>query len=318
MIHDKGISRLSGIRKVQKGKWYFGFICSNCKGNIYSLENTHKLNESPIKGNGKFSVPCFNCNTDEIIYSTSDIKIIKAKKNINFSNALPRKKPSNRPKQPIKTRYSKAKPTFGTSFLEERPECAVIIARCISIWSYIDNDFALLLAAILGINTQPALAMFLAIQNSRTQIDVLNAAAEVSLSESDYELMSAILNIRSAYEKERNSLVHGLYGWSNIVKNGILWMEQKYSVRHTATVWSSDYQDMDQSRITKHTFVYEPEDLETIAINFEWLHQMIGFFRGYISSDNFPWRVERYHQLCAEPRLSKELARMRENQKKSP
>ena len=230
--------------------------------------------------------------------------------------ALPRRKPSNGSRKPLFQEYPKAKPSFGPRFLEDRPECAVIVARCVSLWSYIETELALLLASILKINTEQALAVFLAIQNSRTQQSVLRAAAEVGLSEPNYELLGAILNITASIEKERNDLVHGLFGGSMLVKDGILWMEQKHNTAHTAKVWASDYTDTDQSRIRNRTFVYEAEDLETIAQRLEWLHQMIGFFRGYSSSDNEPWRAERYHQLCADPRIAQELSRVREIFKK--
>jgi len=315
IIHNKGISRLASQMKVEKGKWYNGFICTNCGARIYSLEDPSK-GAIQIVGEGRFSVPCAACRTDEIIYKTSDIQTFQAENDGPPGTALPRKKPSNRPRQPLSRRYPKAKPTFGTRFLEDRSECAIIIARCISIWSYIEVELALLLAVILKINTEPAVAMFLAMRNSRTQTEVLTAAAETALNTRDFELFGAIMNVKSTYESERNDLVHGAYGGSLLVENGILWQEQKYNVGYTAQVWAADYKDMDPENMRKTTFVYEAEDLETIAQKFEWLHQMLGSFRGYVWSPDAEWRAGRYPQLCAEPRIAQELSRMRANQKK--
>jgi hypothetical protein len=157
--------------------------------------------------------------------------------------------------------------------------------------------------------------MFLAIQNSRTQQQVLRAAAETVMSQCDFELLEAMMNIVASLEKERNDLVHGVYGGSMLIDRGILWTSQRDKVAHTIKVWSSDYKDMSSAALLSKTFVYEPEDLESIAHKFEWLHQMIGFIRDYCGSDNTIWRAERYHQLCAEPLLAKELSRMREDQK---
>jgi hypothetical protein len=254
---------------------------------------------------------------DEIIFETIDLIPLQADADRPAWPLITRRKPSNRPRQPVATRYPGAKPTFGPGFLEDRPECATIIARCVSVWSYIENELALLLASVLKINTEPAVAMFLAIQSGRTQMDVLQAAAKVVLNESDYELFGAIMNIKAVFEKERNDLVHGLYGSSMLVKEGILWIEQKHLTNHTALVWSSDFTNMDQQRVLRNTFVYEPSDLETVAQNLEWLHGMIGSFRGYTTSENTPRRGERYHQLCAEPRIEQELSRMRAGQKKN-
>ena len=308
ILHDKGISRLACLIDVKRGHLYLGFLCKNCGEKIYALEKTSDV---PIIGDGLFSVPCHSCGVDKLIYKTTDFKPFKATHDMTRSKSLPRRKPSNRPRQPLGKRYPKAESTFGVRFLEERPECAVIIARCISIWAYIENELALLLASILKINTKPAIAIFLAIQNSRTQFDVLNAAAEAALDDKDFELFGATMNIKKTLEKERNDLVHGLYGGSDLVKEGILWVELKNMTSHTATVWASDYKDVGDKQMRKQTFIYEPEDLESIAQKFEWLYNFIGFFRGYISSDNTAWRAERYSQLCAESQVVEELIRMR-------
>ncbi|GGI19173.1 hypothetical protein GCM10010987_02980 [Bradyrhizobium guangdongense] len=176
-------------------------------------------------------------------------------------------------------------------------------------WSYVENETALLLAKILKINTEPALAMFLAMQSSRVQIDVLTAAARTALSADDFKLFQAIMNIRRTMEGARNHLVHGLIGGSTVVKDGVLWTDQKDYVRHTATVWGTDYAQM-HTKYLEEVFVYEADDLETIAQDLEWLHRFIGNLWGYLDSSDVVWRAERYHQLCTEPRVQAELQRM--------
>jgi hypothetical protein len=293
-------------------------MCKNCGHKICVLDDpTDGRAPARLEGQGRFSVRCYHCQTDELIYETSEISSFQAEADGPPSSRLPRRKPSNKPKQLVKTRYPTAKPTFGPTSIEERPECAVIIARCVSLWSYIEADLALLLSAVLRIGTGPAVAMFLAIQSGRTQLDVLTAAAKIELTASDYELFDAIMNVRHAVEKERNNLAHGLIGESMIVKEGILWISQRDLTEHTARVWYEGLDPVDSSITKAHTFVYEPEDLETIAQNMEWLHQVIGVFRGYISSENAQWRAARYHQLCADPRIAKELSRMRRSEKVS-
>lgn len=318
LLHDKGLSRFAKQIKTEKGKWYFGFICKDCGEKILPLENHEQIQEGrPVIGKGEFSVACYSCKKDEIIYKTSDLVPLQADKDCDPQVGFPRREPSNQPRQPLWKQYPKAKPTFGTSFLEERPECAVIIARCISGWSYIEHETALLLATILKINTEPAVAMFLAVSNSRTQVDMLNAVAETVLEEHDLELYGAVMNVRRLYERDRNALAHGIYGTSQLVENGIIWTEKSDYAEHTAKVWASDYQTL-ETGFKKEIFVYEAADLETIAENIEWMHAFMGSFRGYLSSSNASWRVERYHQLCAAPRIARELARMREKKKNPP
>jgi len=319
VLHDKGISRLASQNKIEKGKWYFGFICKECGAKIFSLDDpTQGSAKPPIAiGAGKFSVPCRTCGNDKLIYETSDLVPVQADSDQEASPALPRKTPSGKARQKLSNRYPKAKATFGLRFIEDRPECAVIFARCVVNWSYIENQTALLLATILKINTEPALAMFLAMQSSRTQIDVLTAAAQTALSPDDFTLFQAIMNIRRTMEGARNHLVHGIIGGSLLVKNGILWTDQKDYTRHTATVWGTDYEQM-KTKYAQEVFVYEAEDLETVAQDLEWLHTFMGYFWGYLGSTDAGWRAERYRQLCAEPRVQVELDRMKRAEKNNP
>lgn len=53
-----------------------------------------------------------------------------------------------------------------------------------------------------------------------------------------------------------------------IVKDGILWTDQSDYARHTATVWGTDYEQM-ETKYLEEVFVYEAEDLETIASDLE-------------------------------------------------
>lgn len=312
ILHDKGISRMAGEMKVEKGKWYWGFICKECGAKIFALENTQQITTTtePIAiGKGTFSMPCRACRSDEIIFDTADLIPIQADNDETGSPALPRRQPSGSGRQKLANRYPKAKATFGPRFLEDRPECATIIARCSATWSYIEVETALLLATILKINTEPALAMFLAMQSTRTQIDVISAAAEAVLSENDFKLFVATMNVRKGLETDRNNLIHGIFGGSLLVENGILWIEQKNFTRHTATVWGTDYSQM-KTKYIDEVFVYEAEDLETVAQNLEWMHQFLGSLRGYVGSSDAALRDKLYPQLCSEPRIRAELNRL--------
>lgn len=220
LYHDKGVARLASQKKVEKGKWYLGFLCKECGAKIFSLDDSTQGSAIPplAVGEGKFSVPCRQCGTDEIIYGAADLISLQADQDEGGDPFFPRRKPSGHGRQKLSNRYPKAKATFGIRFVEDRPECAAIIARCSAIWSYIESETALLLATILKINTEPALAMFLAMQNSRTQIDVLSAAAETVLSRDDFKLFKSIMNVRKGMETERNHLIHGVFGGSIMVK----------------------------------------------------------------------------------------------------
>jgi hypothetical protein len=273
-----------------------------------------------------------------LLFDTAALVSLQADEDGPIPAKLKRLKPSNRPRQPIiKSKYSKSSVTFGIWFLEERPECATIIGRCVAIWSYIETQLALLLASLLHIDSKPAAAIFLTIQNSRIQQQVLRAAAETVLTSKDFELLEALMNIVAGIEKERNDLVHGVYAGSMSIERGIAWVSQRDLVGHTVSVWASNPRGdsnvsgeirtssygatgdaaINPTGIMDKTFILEPEDLETIANKLEWLHEMINFLRGYYSSTDALWRAARYPQLCGEPLIAKELSRMRADQKKT-
>jgi hypothetical protein len=318
LTHDKGISRLSPFPdSITKGEWYLGVICTSCGKPIYLLTDPAKGTVNrPLIGRGQISTFCSTCDADDLLYGTEALIPLQAASDMPGRRPI-RRKPSNRPRQPLRSGYRSAHPTFGPSSLEMRPECAAIVARCISTWSYIEIALALLLSQFLRIETKQALAVFLAIQNSRIQFEVLQAAASVVLNEQDLELFHALMNIRAALEKERNSLVHGAFGISQKIKDGVLWTDQHDQTEHTATVFASGHTDMRREEIRDVVFVYEAADLETVAQNFEWLHLHIDFFRGYLTIDEPVSRAERYRQLCAEPRLAKEISQLRAGQKRT-
>jgi len=100
--------------------------------------------------------PVASAAPDEIIYGTSDLVPLQTDENEGADLPFPRREPSGRGRQKLSNRYPKAKATFGLRFIEDRPECAIIIARCVANWSYVENQTALLLAKILKINTEPS------------------------------------------------------------------------------------------------------------------------------------------------------------------
>jgi hypothetical protein len=312
VVVEKGmICRLATFPRAEKGRWYYGFKCKGCKKPIYILTGfEYEPPKNIFIGEGQLSVPCPFCSADTI-YETYEFIPLKAKNDIASPHqSANRIEPSGMSRQPLKSKYPNVSPTFGPGHLEDRPKSAALIARCISLWTDVEIQQARLLAQMLKANTEPAIAVFLAISNSRTQYEVLNAAASVVLDERDYELFTAIMKIRSGLEKERNNLVHGQYGAAQEVKDGVLWINPIDQTAHTVRVNASGVTPQSLEWLRGKVFVYEPADLESIARDFEALHLNLGFFIGYLGSNNEAWRLERYPEICAWPPLADELIRL--------
>lgn len=314
------VYRLLPLPNIKKGKWYISIQCRGCRKPVYLLEDPDKGRvKGRIVGKGYISTACRRCGTDEK-YATHELTSVRAKKTINLK--ILRVEPSNMPRQPITKKYSKVNPTFGPGFLEDRPKAAAIVVRCIALWTEVETEEAHLLATMLRANTEPAIALFLTLQNSRLQFAVLDEVAKVVLNEADYDLFSALMTYSASVEKERNALAHGCFGGSDQIKEGVAWINQVHRTQHTVRVTATGITDEAMLWVRERTYVYELGDLETIARDIENVQRQLSFFRGYLVSRHTDppapdaWRAERYLQPCAEPRIAQLLSQLREGRKK--
>lgn len=310
------ISRLARPPNITKGAWYVVVSCRSCGAPIYLLDDPHAgVDRHRFVGGGRVSAPCHRCGADET-YATHEITSIQAEEDVDWVRPA-RVEPSNMPRQPLTNRYPKVKPTFGPGFLEDRPKAAALVARCIALWTEVEAEEARLLATMLRANTEPAVALFLALQSSRVQFVVLDAVAKVVLNEADYEWFLALMNYGASVEKERNNLAHGRFGGAAEVKEGVLWINAIHLTEHTVRVSATGLTDDALDRVRSNTFVYELSDLETVARDTENLHNQLMSFIGYLVSRHLTppmteeWRVARYRELTAEPRIAQALAVIR-------
>ena len=207
---------------IKKGDWYWGVKCKGCTKPILAFNDGSKgQHPGAFTGEGKIRVPCQACGHEEY-YVAADLRSFKAQFSAK-SYKDRRRQPSGSGRQPFLPKYANAKVTFGMGALEQRPEAAIIIARCIAYWTVVETSAAGLLATMLKANTEPAVAVYLSLQNNRAKRDVMFAAAEASLNPGDLRLFEALMSYKQAVEKERNSLAHGIFGLSYTIKEGVVW-----------------------------------------------------------------------------------------------
>lgn len=197
---------------MKKGDSSFGVVCKSCDANLPMLED-RPGSDLKFVGKGELSIPCRFC-LSEGIYRTSDLRRMKVEED---STAPQRVIPSGNYRRRLIDAYPGVMPTFGANFVEMRPEAAIIIARCISLWSEVEAACASLVLHFVGPKSEAAASMFLAIRNGRTQFEVMCAAAEISLKEDDLRLFRAIMLLKERVERERNSLAHGHYGFAPVI-----------------------------------------------------------------------------------------------------
>ena len=319
-ISKGSVSRLARPPRVTKGEWYVIVRCKSCKKPIYLLHDSFRGADSHrFVGDGFISTPCQRCFSDEL-YATYELTSFQADEDLDWGR-LPRIEPSNMPRQPLSKKYPNVKPTFGPGFLEDRPQAAALVARCIALWTEVETEEARLLATMLRANVEPAIALFLTLQSSRIQFAALEAVARVVLDPDDYDLFSALMKYRDSVEKERNSLAHGCFGGSPAIPDAVIWIDPADLTQHTVRVTATGVTDEAMDWLRSRTFVYELGDLETIARDIENLHKQLSFFIGYLVSRHLDppmpdaWRAQRYSDLSAEPRVAQALASIRANKK---
>ena len=69
------------------------------------------------------------------------------------------------PRQPYPPSYRK--PIYGIAHPERMTQMAEAVGRCIMMFSYVDWQMALLLAAIMKADSEASIAIFLSLRNAR-------------------------------------------------------------------------------------------------------------------------------------------------------
>ncbi|MGI4852351.1 MAG: hypothetical protein ACRYGR_10500 [Janthinobacterium lividum] len=145
----------------------------------------------------------------------------------------------------------------------------------------------------------------------------MDAAAKVALNAEDYELYGAIMATVASAQKERNHLAHGQFGFSHQIKRGVLWTDPMNLVRHGLRLRLEDITPEHTERLLQQTFVYEPEDIETVNVMIEDCILTLRQLAAYVERDPSTVRAESYLQLSSRPRVQQELNRLRQGQKKT-
>lgn len=301
-LPDGSIFRVGFPDTITAGEWYLGVLCRDCNVPILSF----KVGPSPLQfvGDGKLSIPCPHCPCDAE-YGAGDLRRFKAEATVPSFRAN-RPEPANSPRQPLLPKYNKARVTLGIGAIEQRPEAALIVARCITYWSNVEAATARLLAAVMKANTEPSVAVYLSLQNNRAKRDAMFAAAKAVLSKDELRLFSAVMAFRQSVEKSRNDLAHGIFGYSRDI-DGLVWIETSDYLKYAIEMELHKSSAIARANIYAKCFVYEIGTLENIAREIETLEHVINQLSGYLREDSVPIRVPLYGWLSQQPRVRKEL-----------
>jgi hypothetical protein len=191
-----------------------------------------------------------------------------------------------------------------------------MIARVISTSSEMDAAVAFMLGRMLKANTAPAMALFLALRQSRVQHEVLSAVAKSVLDAPDQELFAALMSLRSGCDRERDALAHGRFGVAPKITEGIVWVDSLDYLQFEVRVEAGEELTPAQDWLRERMFVYDLSDLSRLIRDATQTYNSIRSFAGYIYSTDTAWRALRYPQLCTEPHVQQSLHLVREGARK--
>jgi hypothetical protein len=226
----------------------------------------------------------------------------------------------NVPRYPLPSQFHGGPWGFGPFLVNtERPKHAAVIGECTLTWSYVMHQMALLLGVLIGGDSEAAAAIFSTLQNARTRRDVLRAAADVRLTDRRRELLDAIAVVVASTEKERNSLVHGVFGVSAALPDSVLWLDSKHmAIWDLGTSLKDAITAADHQELATHIFVYDLDHLLEVQklIRTTWL-TVTELFQYIHYKAPIPGVTDdaRFHQICNLPLIAPALAQIRSGKK---
>lgn len=176
----------------------------------------------------------------------------------------------------------------------------------------------MLLSSMMGTKSEASVAIFLSLQNARARRDVLVAAANACLQESDKDLFEAFLTVYQSLDAQRTDLAHGLFSESEDIPDGAMWVsaqdEAKYEVTFVLNMQKPGGAERDDFKSAKeHTFFYTTKDLETLYSQIFEFWRATFAFCVYLREGKNPGSLgaAQYQMLCSSPQIQQEVARRR-------
>lgn len=158
-----------------------------------------------------------------------------------------------------------------------RPELAAQVAIVVSTWSYVETSIGRLLSFMMGVKSEVGIAMYLALSGSAAQDAVLDAVAKDYFSQDRLDIFHAIRKCSEGPRRQRNLVVHGLWGYNQEMPDSLLWLPPQEALKVSAVVHGVIAQHIvarsrgEATRETtveginlKHVVVYRQPDFDSI------------------------------------------------------
>jgi hypothetical protein len=232
------------------------------------------------------------------------------------------------PRQPYPLNYPK--PIYGIAHPERMTKMAEAVGRCIMLFSYVDWQMALVLAAIMKAESEASIAIFLSLRNARAQRDVLIAASEMTLFDKNKGAFDATLTLYGSLQAQRADIAHGIFGLAPEIEHEAAWIQTKDLSKHWLDVFHrpgnllsdlglkrDEKEQREQEQLMQRSSVYKVADLDQLERDIKGLWEASFHFYVHLRYGPTQSDSEAFQKLCSVPQIAQELARMRD-QKNNP
>jgi hypothetical protein len=147
---------------------------------------------------------------------------------------------------------------IGNAAAGKRPQVEAAIMQCIMTWQHLEAHISTCLAFLLKTDNAAALAVFHSLRRASAQYKTLIEAASVTLGRRNKTLLEAFIDVTKSTEKHRNALVHGHYGHTDDIRDGILWMNTNDYVHYVVEgrINAREMTDQLKHEISSKVYVY--------------------------------------------------------------
>ncbi len=196
------------------------------------------------------------------------------------------------PRKPFSPNYEELQKQYaiGLRSLQYHPELAASIGRCIATWSQVDNEIGVLLENFLGTNSEAAMENFSILRRSSSQIEALEEASKLCLSEDERTLFDKIIKKYKALEKERNYLAHACYGVAVNRDDILLCIPIKYHIQFQTKAVIRHFEKEKvpdpHKELKEKMFVYTKKDLISLEEEMIDFCECILSFNIYLRDDD--------------------------------
>jgi hypothetical protein len=213
--------------------------------------------------------------------------------------------------QPYLPTFSDKRYSVGFEALKERPAFTSAIGRCISVWSYVDNELGGLFGILLGTDSEAAHRVFVILRRWSHQRDALDAAAEGRLSNDEMAVYRSLIVEYKGLEAQRNELAHGCFGvcpddedllFVIGVRHHVLWQADILPKHLKGEIPVDSHEGLKQ-----HMCVYRMSDLDALYRQMMQLCWDMFYFNGYLREPHNSGRLAEFRKLFESPRIQQHI-----------